>query len=104
MTPLLTVKDVAKLLQISPRTVYDNARSLGGFYPAGLRVLRFSAEVIGGHISGPDPQGMGLQVRISEESIRRPRLRNAPGSDNCARNAPERSQIRAAADQGRHGL
>ena len=33
MTQLLTPSDVAELLQISVRTVYDHARRLGGFYP-----------------------------------------------------------------------
>lgn len=30
MTALLTPKDVAALLQVSPRTVYDRADALGG--------------------------------------------------------------------------
>ena len=33
---LLTPEEVAQLLQISIRTVYAQARRLGGFYPAGI--------------------------------------------------------------------
>lgn len=39
--PLLTPQQVAELLNISVRTVYDNAHKLGGFYPAGIMALRF---------------------------------------------------------------
>ncbi len=51
-TQLLTPSDVAELLQISVRTVYDHARRLGGFYPAGIKVLRFRPEVIYGSVEG----------------------------------------------------
>lgn len=46
MEPILTVNDVAKLLNISPRMVYDHQRALGGFYPFGIKSLRFRPEVI----------------------------------------------------------
>lgn len=46
MDPLLWPKEVASLLNISVRTVYKNFRKLGGFYPAGMRVLRFRPDVI----------------------------------------------------------
>lgn len=49
MSPLLTPEEVASLLRISLRTVYENARRLGGFYPAGIRVLRFRKERIHSH-------------------------------------------------------
>ena len=52
ISSLLTVKDVAGLLQIKERTVYDNRKALGGFYPAGIKVLRFRAEVIYGIMEG----------------------------------------------------
>jgi Helix-turn-helix domain len=51
--PLLTVSDVAKFLQISERTVYDRARELGGFFPVGIRVLRFKPEIIYGDADAP---------------------------------------------------
>jgi hypothetical protein len=56
---LLTPKQVAELLQISIRTVYDNADRLGGFYPAGIRVLRFKPEIIHNIMEGPE----GLQCK-----------------------------------------
>ena len=44
MDRLLSVKDVAELLNMSPRMVYEHKRELGGFYPAGIRILRFHPE------------------------------------------------------------
>src|SRR5208283_4085140 len=75
-TNLLTVEDVANFLQISQRTVYDNSRKLGGFYPHGLRVLRFRPEVIYGNMEGQETEGMGLRVPISKEIIRGGRFCN----------------------------
>ncbi len=46
MEPLLTPKQVAELLSISVRTVYDHSIRLGGFYPAGIKALRFRRDVI----------------------------------------------------------
>lgn len=42
---LLTISQVAKLLNISKVDVYENKERLGGFYPAGYRVL-FRSDVI----------------------------------------------------------
>ena len=53
MTSLLTPPEVAQLLQISIRTVYAQARRLGGFYPAGIRALRFRREAIYAFMEGP---------------------------------------------------
>jgi hypothetical protein len=41
---LLTPSQVADQLQISVRTVMRHSRALGGFYPAGIRALRFREE------------------------------------------------------------
>jgi excisionase family DNA binding protein len=38
---LLTVRQVAELLQISERSVRRHAARLGGVFPAGIRTLRF---------------------------------------------------------------
>ncbi len=54
MQPLLTPEEVANLLQISIKTVYENALRLGGFYPAGIRKLRFRYEFIQKIMEGPD--------------------------------------------------
>jgi len=78
-TKLLTVSDVAKLLQISERTVYDNALKLGGFYPANIRVLRFpSREDFLGDLERQKNQGMDLQVQISRQILRRSGRENTP--------------------------
>ena len=41
---LLHPQQVAEMLQISVASVRRHARSLGGFYPAHIRVLRFRSE------------------------------------------------------------
>ena len=46
MEPLLTPKQVAEILNLSVRTVYDHRIRLGGFYPAGIKALRFRRDVI----------------------------------------------------------
>ncbi|MCP4624842.1 MAG: helix-turn-helix domain-containing protein [bacterium] len=46
MELLLTPKQVAELLSLSVRTVYDHSIRLGGFYPAGIKALRFRRDVI----------------------------------------------------------
>jgi hypothetical protein len=38
---LLTPSEVADILSVSVRTVMRHSRALGGFYPAGIRALRF---------------------------------------------------------------
>jgi predicted DNA-binding transcriptional regulator AlpA len=101
---LLTVKDVAKTLQISPRTVYDNAHRLGGFYPAGLRVLRFPPGVILGYLEGQDSQRMGLQIRVPEEGLRGTGLCDTTGSRRRQRKPAEDSGKRIKTDPSRHGL
>lgn len=67
MDPLLWPKEVASLLNISVRTVYKNFRKLGGFYPAGMRVLRFRPDVIYGIMEGKGR--MEVQTPIQEEEI-----------------------------------
>jgi len=42
----LTVSQVSKILNISPRSVYRKRWQLGGFYPLGLRCLRFPAGLV----------------------------------------------------------
>jgi hypothetical protein len=74
MKPLLTPKDVAVLLSVSVRTIYDNYQRLGGFYPAGIKRLRFREEVINGIMEGQKPEGLVLQVSSSEQTIRQPGL------------------------------
>lgn len=64
MTPFLTPEDVSSLLQISISTVYKNAVRLGGFYPFGLKVLRFRREVIeNGSLEGQEAGGLVLSQK-----------------------------------------
>jgi len=63
ISPLLTPKEVADLLKISLQTVYDNRKLLGGFCPAGIRVLRFRNEDIKRIMDGPKNQIVKAEIR-----------------------------------------
>ena len=77
MEALLTVADVAVLLKIHPKTVYEHAAEWGGFYPAPLRVLRFRPEVIRGIMEG----GQKVEVRFpaQREILRGRRIQDQKG-------------------------
>lgn len=101
---LLKVKDVADLLSVSERTVYERSAELGGFYPAGIKVLRFSRKVIYGIMEGQDPQRLALRIPVQRETVRRGRPCKQAGSNIRKRNAPEGNQGRIKTDPSRHGL
>jgi len=86
MDQLLTPNQVADLLQVSVRTVYENAKRLGGFYPAGIKVLRFKEGVIRGIMEGSAKRPLEVSVSSHGEAIRR-RVGTRPGRKP---GAPER--------------
>ena len=104
MTSLLTPQQVADLLQISVRTVYDHARDLGGFYPAGLRVLRFNPGVIYGYMEGQGKGSLAISVRVPRGGDNRARVQYATGGRSSKRIAPEGNQGKIKTDPARHGL
>lgn len=79
MTPLLTPNDVANLLQISIRTVYDRARDLGGFYPAGIGVLRFSPKVLNDLMERSSKGTLAISLSVPGRELLRQGLSDAPG-------------------------
>jgi hypothetical protein len=95
--PLYTPDQVAALLQISVRTVYAEKHRFGGFYPAGLKVLRFPPEVINGIISG---QGQGVALRFygGREEIHQSMVPDKSRGNERKRNPQKRSaeEIREA--------
>ena len=97
--PLLTPKQVAALLQISTRTVYENARKLGGFYPAGIRVLRFRREDINTIIQNP-PGGRKVGVSTQEEKARVGRPQNMKRGQGTGKWLKDQKRL----DPNRHGL
>ena len=104
MEQLLTPKQVANLLQISSRTVYDNKHRLGGFYPAGIKCLRFRKEIIDGILEGSGSKGLGVSVSIPGEKLRGPRIQNQEGSPSCPGGTPKETQITYKTNPSRHGL
>lgn len=89
---LLTVKDVAKKLNIKERTVYDHAADLGGFFPAGIRKLMFNPGVINEHMEGQGFKDVAVQFRVPKNDIHGERLRNAPRSGNSEVRKAKRSK------------
>jgi hypothetical protein len=101
---LLTPQDVADLMQISIRTVYDRAHDLGGFYPAGINVLRFRQEVIYGIMEGQNSQGLVLQFRVPEGKLRWEGIQNKTRCVSVQRRTKEASKGTGKAEAGRHGF
>jgi len=83
ISPLLTPKQVAELLKVSLKTVYDNIKLLGGFWPAGIRVLRFRHEDIERILEGPRNQSADDRWAILwERRVQREKKRKeTPGQD-----------------------
>jgi hypothetical protein len=79
MKPLLTPEEVAGLLQLSVRTIYANARLLGGFYPAGIRALRFRRETIHAIMEGPQNRQVEIPVSTSGTAFQQNRVQDKSG-------------------------
>lgn len=62
---LLTPDQVAERLQVGKSTVYKNAHKLGGFYPVGIKVLRFNENHINGIMEGKQHQPITPHVQGS---------------------------------------
>ncbi len=88
MDKLLTPEQVADLLQISVKTVYEKSDRFGGFYPAGIRVLRFRQEVINGIMEGQN-QGGGIGATASSTKRRCTRSEGAKPLMDLTENLPE---------------
>jgi len=99
---LLTPRDVSKLLNIAIRTVYDHRTRLGGFYPAGIRVLRFREDKIDELMEGQGQGGLAMGVSIPGAQAHRGRVQNQNGSQGRTGVEAKGSQDRL--DSGRHGL
>jgi hypothetical protein len=100
---LLTPNQVAEILQISTRTVYENKHRLGGFYPAGIRVLRFRKEVIYGLMEKQETEGLGIRFPVQGKTLRRQGIQNEGGGQSRQGEAPEGNQ-EYQTDPARHGL
>lgn len=88
--PLLTPKDVASLLRISPRSIYRRVRELGGFWLS-PRMLRFTQEGIDAYLEGK--QRLAVQVPVS-----RARASGRGGAQGGTK------KDRTGQDPNRHGI
>ncbi|MBM4275215.1 MAG: helix-turn-helix domain-containing protein [Deltaproteobacteria bacterium] len=91
MTSLLTPPEVAHLLQISLRTVYAQSRRLGGFYPAGIRALRFRREDIYAIMERPN-RTLEVSISTSRQAIQPDRLQDQGRSPGRPGRASQRNQ------------
>ena len=76
MNSLLTPNEVAQLLQLSMRTVYAQSHRLGGFYPAGIRALRFRREDIYAIMEGPQERTLEVPVSTPGPASRQIRVQD----------------------------
>lgn len=76
---LLSVKDVASLLNISTRTVYDHVKELGGFYLCDINVLRFSREYIHEYLERSQKKTLEVSVPVSGRKLLRKGIQNRKG-------------------------
>jgi hypothetical protein len=88
LVPLLTPEDVARLLQISVRTVYAQSHRLGGFYPVGIRALRFRREVINAIMEGSQEREISLSVPVPGASLQQDWLWHPEGRPSGHGEAP----------------
>ena len=106
---LLTVEEVAAILKVRIRTVYDNRKNLGGFYPAGIRVLRFHPDVIRGIVERQGIRHLEIQVSNGWEGLRRGWPQNKESGNSGPGTAKAPGQTRSCfrlgkTDPDRHGL
>lgn len=76
--PLLTVNEVAELLRVDVRTIYDHQMKLGGFYPAGIRVFRFRRDVIEQIMQGPRSERFEALISAPKRVRGRPFVKGEP--------------------------
>ena len=81
---LWTADQVAKTLQMSKQTVYNHAKELGGFYPFGIKQMRFHAKKIQECLERSEDRPMAVQDKLQEKKVLRKRLpdrkTSGPGS------------------------
>lgn len=102
--PLLKPDEVANLLKLSVRTVYDNKHRLGGFYPGGIKALRFRAGTIYGIMEGQKTQGLAIQLPVQGENLCRRGPQNQGGCKDSPRVSERPGQDWRKTEPGHHGL
>jgi len=100
---LLTPTDVAELLQVSEKTVYKHKHRFGGFYPAGLKVLRFRGDIIDGILQEPKTEGLDISVSVPGEELRKSRIQDQKRSTRRKGSSKKRIK-RPVARSNRHGI
>ncbi len=77
---LLKPKQVAEKLGLSVATVYEKSHVLGGFYPFGIKSLRFDEDFIDGVLERQKAQALVLPIPSQQKELQRQRVSNQKGS------------------------
>ena len=101
---LLTVKDVAKLLKMSARTVYKRQRELGGFKPAGIGCVRFDPEVINGILLGPRAEALAIPIQTRRDQIYKKRIQDQERFRRGGSGTSKGTKGRSTSDSDPYGL
>jgi hypothetical protein len=101
---LLTVRDVAKLLKMSARTVYKRQRELGGFKPAGIGCVRFDPEVINGILLGPRAETLAIPIQTRRDQIYRKRIQDQERFRRSGSGTSKGVKGRSTSDADPYGL
>jgi len=104
MEALLTPDEVKDLLKISIRTVYDRARDLGGFYPAGIGVLRFDPEVLYDILERSKSRPLAVSVPVQGGELLREGFPDSPRVRRSRGRAQKNAQGSKEDNPFRHGL
>ena len=99
----MTPDEVAELLQVSSKTVYKHAKSLGGFYLPGIKTLRFSKEALYDNLERQIRE-MAIQDSNQSEEVLRKRISNKKGSFKSTGTMQRRSAMQNTEYQSRHGV
>lgn len=103
MNTLLTPQKVADILALPIRTVYANKEKLGGFYPAGIKCLRFHPDIINEHLERQKKKGLALLVSVPGEDLRGRRPQDK-GRDSGSQGRAEKKGQGGNPGRDRHGL
>jgi len=83
-TTLLTAEDVAEILRVGIRTVYKHSKKMGGFYPFGMKCLRFNKVVFYECLERQSKELLSVWVPLQQTKDNRVRIQDKAGSE-CSR-------------------
>ena len=102
---LLTVSQVAKLLKWSVKSVYNHADVLGGFYPFGVKTLRFDKETLIDSLQRQAQRKVSLRLSAAGQTVHQRAVQAAPqGRAGRAGKKGANQKTGQTPAEDRHGL